>query len=186
MKKKFKLGVIGAGFMATALVKGAISSFAVKNEDVCVCDVSDVALEKITTLGVNTTKNTVELVNNSEFVLFAIKPQSLSEVLSVIKDATCEKFISIMAGVKKAKIKSVFPNSKVARCMPNTPCAIRSGAVGLDVSDYSELSDVEFIKNLLKSLANVVIVDEDKLNAVTGISGSAPAYFSSMSARVLS
>ena len=96
---------------------------------------------------------------------------------SNIKDAKCNKFISIMAGVKKQKIRNVFPNAKIARSMPNTPCSIGSGAVGLDLSDYKCNRDKKFITSLLTSFANVVLVDEDKLNAVTGVSGSAPAYF---------
>ena len=61
--------------------------------------------------------------------------------------------------------------------MPNTPCAIGSGAIGLDLSDYKVEEDKTFIFNLLSALAGVVVVDEDKLNAVTGVSGSSPAYF---------
>ena len=82
-----------------------------------------------------------------------------------------------MAGVKKEKIKKAFSNSKVARCMPNTPCAIGFGAVGLDLSDFKCNRDKKFITSLLSSFANAVLVDEDKLNAVTGVSGSSPAYF---------
>lgn len=177
MKKIFKLGVIGAGFMATALIDGAIRSKSVDKNDVFVCDVNVSALDKVGTLGVSTTLNADELVNKSEYVLFAVKPQSLNDVLDVIKNCSCDKFISIMAGVKKNKIKNVFPDAKVARCMPNTPCAIGEGAVGLDVSDFKNANDIEFIKNLLSSLAKVVLVDEELLGAVTGISGSSPAYF---------
>lgn len=82
-----------------------------------------------------------------------------------------------MAGVKKQKIKDVFTNSLVARCMPNTPCAIGCGAIGADLSDFSCEEDITFIKSLLESLSSVVYVDEDKLNTVTGVSGSSPAYY---------
>ena len=177
MKKKFKLGVIGAGFMATAIIKGAIKSSIIAAKDILVSDVSRESLDKMQQNGVSVTMDTCSLVNNSEFVLFAVKPQSLREVLEAIKDCNCYKFISIMAGVRKDKIKSVFTSAAVARCMPNTPCAIGCGAVGLDVSDYTDLADIEFVKNLLSSFAQVVIVTEDKMNAVTGVSGSSPAYF---------
>ncbi len=177
MEKKFKLGVIGAGFMATALINGALSSAILDKEQIYVCDLSDEALFKISQKGICVTKEATDVVNNSEFVLFAIKPQNLAGVLEYIKNAKGEKFISIMAGVKKSKIKSVFPNSRIARCMPNTPCAIGAGAVGLDISDFNDEKDVSFIKNLFSSLSNVVLVSEDKLNAVTGVSGSSPAYF---------
>ncbi len=177
MEKKYKLGVIGAGFMATALVKGAIKSKSLDNSGVLVCDVNQSALDKMAGIGVSTTLDVKYLTNNSEFVLFAIKPQNLSDVLNSIKDCVCDKFISIMAGVKKQTIKNFFPSAKIARCMPNTPCSIGKGAVGLDVSDFLDKNDVTFVGNLLNSLATVVFVDEDKLHAVTGVSGSSPAYF---------
>ena len=177
MKKKFKLGVIGAGFMSTAIINGAIKSKILSPNEIIVSDVSQISLDKISTLGVNTTLNNTDLENNSEFILFAIKPQNLDAVLSDIKNCKCNKFISIMAGVKKEKIKSSIKGVLVARCMPNTPCAIGCGAVGLDVLDYTDDNDVNFIKNLLSSFAKVVIIEENKLNAVTGVSGSSPAYF---------
>lgn len=177
MKKKFKLGVIGAGFMSTAIINGAIKSKILSPNEIIVSDVSQISLDKISTLGVNTTLNNTDLANNSEFILFAIKPQNLDAVLSDIKNCKCNKFISIMAGVKKEKIKSSIKSVLVARCMPNTPCAIGCGAVGLDVLDYTDDNDVNFIKNLLSSFAKVVIIEENKLNAVTGVSGSSPAYF---------
>ncbi|MBE7087245.1 MAG: pyrroline-5-carboxylate reductase [Clostridiales bacterium] len=177
MSCKYKIGVIGAGFMASAIVSGAIRSNVVSPSEVIVSDVFEPALLKMTDMGVATTTDNLYLVNNSEFVLFAVKPQSLSEVLEGIKTGKCTKFLSIMAGVKKQRIKDCFALSKVARCMPNTPCAIGSGAVGLDVSDFEDESDIAFIKNLLSSLAKVVFVSEDQLGAVTGVSGSSPAYF---------
>ncbi len=177
MKKKFKLGVIGAGFMSTAIIQGVISAKKILANNIIVSDVSESALERANKNGVNVTTDNAYLVNNSEFVLFAVKPQSLTEVLTQIKGAKCDKFISIMAGVKKAKIKSVFRDAKVCRCMPNTPCSIGNGAIGADISDYTNEYDVDFIKNLFLPLATVVFVSEDKLNAVTGVSGSSPAYF---------
>ncbi|MBE5734132.1 MAG: pyrroline-5-carboxylate reductase [Clostridiales bacterium] len=177
MEKKFKLGVIGAGFMATAIIKGALKASILSPEDVIVSDPNEISLDKMAKNGVCVTQSNLEVASNSEFVLFAIKPQNLSQVLESIKSAHDCKFISIMAGVRKEKIKNYFPLTKIARCMPNTPCAIGSGAVGLDVSDFSDDEDIQFIVKLFDSLASVVMVNEDKLNAVTGVSGSAPAYF---------
>lgn len=177
MKKKFKLGVIGAGFMATAIIKGVISSKILLPEQICVSDVNAQLLEKMQELGVSATCHNEQLVAQSEFVLFAIKPQSLNGVLDQIENCECEKAISIMAGVKKDKIKSRLKKVLVARCMPNTPCSIGSGAVGLDLTDFTSNEDKSFIKELFESIAEVVIVEEKDLNAVTGISGSSPAYF---------
>ena len=177
MEKKFKLGVIGAGFMSTAIVQGVIRAGNIDAKSIIVSDVNQSALDKISQLGISVTLDNSSLVNSSEFVLFAVKPQNLASVLAGIKDFCCDKFVSIMAGVKKSKIKEFFPNAKVCRCMPNTPCSISSGAVGIDYTDYSDQKDLDFIKSLFNPLAEVVSVTEDKLNAVTGVSGSSPAYF---------
>ena len=177
MKNEFKLGVIGAGFMSTAIVSRIVSVGLIKPSDIIVSDINNDNLNKMSKFGVNVTSNNVSLVNSSEFVLFAVKPQNISYLLDEINGCSCDKFISIMAGVKKENIKRVFPRSKVARCMPNTPCSIGCGAVGIDLTDYTDENDATFIKSLFESLAEVVVVNEDKLNAVTGISGSAPAYF---------
>lgn len=177
MKKKYKIGVIGAGFMASAIVKGAIDSGVIPSSQIIVSDVSQIALDKIARLGVSTTLDNTQLVEQSDFVLFAVKPQSLTDVFASIKTKECSKIITIMAGVKKQRFKDNFTNVLVARCMPNTPCAISNGAVGIDLSDFTEEEDISFIQDMFSSLAEVVLLDESKMNAVTGISGSAPAYF---------
>ncbi len=177
MKKKFKLGVIGAGFMSSAIINGIIKSKIMRAKDIIVSDINQDSLDKLAKIGVKTTLNNFELSNVSEFTLFAIKPQNSFDVLNQIKNTTCQKFISIMAGVKKDKIKSVLGDVKVARCMPNTPCSIGYGAVGVDLSDFTDSKDLLFVQNLFSSLATVVSVDEQLLGAVTGVSGSSPAYF---------
>lgn len=176
MEKNFKLGVIGAGFMASAIIKGVLSAGFLTANQIVVTDKSPEARERIKTLGVNVAE-TKDVLSTAEFVLFAVKPQNFAELSAEAEESPCNKFISIMAGVKKDRIKSVFKNAKVARCMPNTPCSVGFGAVGMDVSDYTEVEDVDFIKGLFSSFATVATLDESKLNAVTGISGSSPAYF---------
>ena len=106
MKKNFKLGVIGCGFMSSAIIKGAINGKILSAEQIYVSDINQDSLDKIATFGVKTTQDNIDLVNKSEIVLFAIKPQNLNDVLLNIKGCKCNKFISIMAGVKKKKIKN--------------------------------------------------------------------------------
>ena len=85
MKKKFKLGVIGAGYMSTAIVKGVIDSAILSPEQIIVSDLSEIALEKMSKNGVCVTTNNMALANQSEFILFAVKPQSLNAVLDGTK-----------------------------------------------------------------------------------------------------
>ncbi len=176
MKKNFKLGVVGAGFMANAIINGVLNSKILAPEEVFVSDVNASSLEKLKNLGVNVTTDNSEIFSSSEYVLLAVKPQTFVSMNKTGMEKT-EKVISIMAGVNKAKIKEAFINAKVVRCMPNTPVSVGFGAVGVDCSDLNEEKDVNFVKNLFSSVAKVVFVEEKDLSAVTGISGSAPAYF---------
>lgn len=177
MEKKFKIGVIGGGYMAFSIVKGAIESNSIDKSAFVVNDINEESLKKFSDLGVSVTDDAMFLSNNSEFVLFSVKPQNFSQVANLIRYCSCKKFISIMAGVKKSTIKNYFTEAKVARCMPNAPCAVGSGAVGIDLLDFPSELDKSFIINIFSSFSNVVELSEDKLNVVTGISGSSPAYF---------
>ena len=177
MKKKFKLGVIGGGFMASAIVNGAILGKRLNIKDVFISDVNETSLEKFSKIGIKTTTDNFQILNSCEFVLLAVKPQNFSSIINENSSFICNKFISIMAGTKKEKIKKLLKNSLVARCMPNTPCSVGNGAVGIDVSDFTDSKDLDFIKGLFDSFSKVVFVKEELLNVVTGISGSAPAYY---------
>lgn len=176
MKKNFKLGVIGAGFMANAIINGVLTSGAITPQEIFVSDINANSLEKLKNIGVNVTLNNSEVFENAEYILLAVKPQTFISMESDNTDKV-EKVISIMAGVNKAKIKQTFINAKIVRCMPNTPVSVGFGAVAVDCSDLSNEKDVDFVKNIFSAVAKVVLVNEEDLSAVTGISGSSPAYF---------
>jgi pyrroline-5-carboxylate reductase len=178
MKKLFKLGVIGCGFMAQSILKGVVASDFLRAKKVVASDVNDEALDSAAELGVMGTTNNKYLVENSEYVLFAVKPQNFESVCQSLEGAVPAKVISIMAGVKRDKIKAALGrDTKVARCMPNLPCSIGSGVIGVDMTDFnSSQDDLEFISGVLNCLGTVLSVREEKMDAVTGISGSGPAY----------
>lgn len=178
MKKQFKLGVIGGGFMAQAILKGAIYSDFLRAKKIIVSDASQEALENLDYLGVATTPSNREVAESCEYLLFAVKPQNFAAVAEDLNGVPVEKAISIMAGVRIEKIKNVlFGDVKVARAMPNLPCSIGSGMIAVDMSDFeNDPDDCEFINSVFGNLGNVLSVPEEKLNAVTGISGSGPAY----------
>ena len=172
---KFKLGVIGCGFMAQAILDGILKNQLISPADLIVSDPVDGKLQKYREIGCRTAKDNRTVAGNSEFLLFAVKPQHLSACLREIEGESVKKIISILAGTKKEAFRKVFPDAAVARCMPNTPCSIGCGAVGLDVEEFSE-KDRSFLASLFSALGEVVFLPESKLNAVTGISGSGPAY----------
>ncbi len=180
MKKQFKLGVIGCGFMADCILRGAVLSDFLRAKKIIVSDVDIKKLQKENEeLGVFFTQDNRYVAENSEFLLFAVKPQNFPLVAQQLEGICPNKMISVMAGVKKATIKNAMGVAvmRVARCMPNLPCSIGSGMMGIDMSDYNnDPDDTEFIDKLFGSMGTVLSVKEDKLDAVTGISGSGSAY----------
>jgi pyrroline-5-carboxylate reductase len=180
MKKQFKLGIIGCGFMAKAILRGVVLSDFLRAKKIIVSDINKDNLEEVgAELGVTVTDDNVYAAQNCEFLLFAVKPQTFPKVAEELKGVPVEKVISIMAGVKRSYIKNSLGLGiiKVARCMPNLPCSIGSGMMGIDMSDFNgDPNDTEFITKLFDCLGQVLSVREEKLDAVTGISGSGPAY----------
>lgn len=177
MKKQYKLGVIGGGFMASAIIKGVTGSEFIRGKKIIVSDPSETAREKLEDLGVVVTAENREVAENCEFLLFAVKPQNFAGVAKELGGIPVEKAITIMAGVKKQKIRAALSgDAKVARAMPNLPCSVGAGMTAVDISDFEDADDCAFINGIFDSLGNVLICEEEKLNAVTGISGSGPAY----------
>lgn len=179
MKKKFKLGIIGCGVMATSILRGVILSDFLPGKKVLVSDISEEKLDSVDELGVYTCTNNKFVAENSEYVIIAVKPHDFEAVIGSLGGFKPEKLISIVAGVKKITIKNALGTGhvKVARCMPNFPCTIGNGAIGLDMTDFNgESDDTDFIFNVFNSVGTVVSLDESKMDAVTAISGSGPAY----------
>lgn len=179
MKKQFKLGVIGCGFMASSILKGVVLSDFLREKKIIVSSSSEEDFEKVSYLGVRTVCDNRYVAENSEFLMFAVKPQHFGDVVKSLEGYRPEKVISIMAGVKKNTVKNALGVGviKVARCMPNLPCSIGSGAIGIDMTDFNKSTDdTDFISNVFSCLGTVVSLEESKMDAVTGISGSGPAY----------
>ena len=179
MKKQFKLGIIGCGFMAHCILKAIILSDFLHEKKIIVSDVSDEKLESVNYLGVKTTTDNKYVAENSEFLLFAVKPQDFPSAVHSLNGYCPEKIISVMAGIKKNAIKNYLGLGviKVARCMPNLPCSIGSGAIGIDMTDFNKSpDDTDFISNIFNNMGTIVSLEENKMDAVTGIGGSGPAY----------
>ena len=130
MKKRYKLGIIGCGFMAHAILRGVVLSDYLSARKIIVSDCDELKLKDVNEeLGVEITSDNRKVAAESEYVLFAIKPQNFEDVAAQISDVRIEKVISIMAGLKRSYIKNALGVGliKVARCMPNLPCISGSG-----------------------------------------------------------
>ena len=119
MKKQFKLGVIGGGFMAQAILKGAIYSDSLRAKKIIVADVSRKTLDQLEELGVSTTESNADAAQNCEYLLFAVKPQNFPAVAEGLRGIPVEKAITIMAGVKSRRPKTCWAPP---RCALPAPC----------------------------------------------------------------
>ena len=181
MEKYKKIGFIGSGKMASAIIKGLLKAeFTISENLLATKSNSDGLEEKSKELGIRVILDNKELVKNSDVIFVSVKPSQVIGVLEEIKPfVSPEKLIvSIAAGVNINKIESNLPdNSKVIRVMPNTPMLVGEGMSGI-VGGMVEKEDIEFVKNLLSTIGKCVVVDnEDQLDIVTAISGSGPAFY---------
>ena len=175
-----RLAVIGAGAMGSALAAGALAAGIVDKRGVTLTDVDVGRLDRISReLGVSVTSDNTAAARDADVVVIAVKPAVVPEVLDRISgELTPDKLIiSIAAGVKLAAIESRLPGgTKVIRAMPNTPCRIGSGAVGFARGTAAGEAEAAIAKRIFDSVGVSFEVPEYLLNAVTGLSGSGPAY----------
>jgi pyrroline-5-carboxylate reductase len=179
MKTK-TLGFIGAGNMAAALVKGLLHANVVPSEGIIV---SDVKPERLAHLGeehgIRTTQDNHELVKACDVIVLSVKPQVIDKVLALIgADVKSEQLvISVAAGVPVSAIEARLPEgTHVVRTMPNTPATVQAGATAIAPGTHATEEDLEVARDLFSAVGRVVTLDEALLDAVTGLSGSGPAY----------
>ena len=181
MENKTVIGFIGAGNMAYALIKGLLSDgFEAKN--INVSDANPELLEKRSSeLGVTAQPDNVSLLNNSDIVVFAVKPQVLSVVCHELKNkaSTDQLFVSIVAGIKSKDINRWLGGDfALVRTMPNTPALFQSGVTGLYANELVNDLQKKSVNLLLSAVGECFWVNEENLlDAITAISGSGPAYF---------
>jgi len=177
-----KVAFIGAGNMSEAMVKGLVATRAVGPGDITVTDVSDARLGHMSaTYGVKTDKDNARAVKAADVVVLAVKPQVMDGVLAGLSKSVNSKqlVISIAAGVTVARItKGLGKKARIVRSMPNTPALIGEGAAAIFAGDGCKKDDAKTAKGLLGSVCPIVVElhDESLMDAVTGLSGSGPAY----------
>ena len=179
MTSQSKIGFIGGGKMAEALIKGIIhSQFADSGQIITVEPVAERRQELIDLYKINVAEN-AQAVADCGIVILAVKPQVIGSVLDGLKDVTNENhlIISIVAGIPLSFIEDkLSENSRVVRVMPNTPALVLEGASALSGGTAVTPDDIEMCRNIFSVVGKCVTVDEKYLDAVTGLSGSGPAY----------
>ena len=173
------LGIIGCGKMGSALVKGAIKENAIDGQKVMVIDlIPELARKLSKDIGATIAKTNDDLIKNSDVILLCVKPQDMISLTdSFARERSSKLFISIAAGVKINDLENSFKNDdRVIRVMPNTPAMIGHGASAQSKGKNASESDTKFVSKILNAVGISIEVPEKQLDAVTGLSGSGPAY----------
>ncbi len=176
-----KIGFIGCGKMASAIIGGVIASNFVAKENILAAEINEEkASEKSKELGIKVITDNNELVNSSDIVFVATTPNFVEDVLNGIKSSvTKDKLIvSIAAGVTTGFIASILGEDKrIVRVMPNTPALVLEGMSGVAGGKNASDDDVETVVELLSNIGKAIKVTEDQIDIVTAISGSGPAFY---------
>lgn len=177
MKSK-KIGFIGAGNMASAIINGILKN-GWNPSNITVFDVDDKKMNAYKAKSLNTALNASDLVTKSDIIVFAVKPFHLEEVLTDLKDNHLHNkiFVSIVAGIPMKFISDrTSSDIKIVRVMPNTPMLIGEGASALCKNEYVEDSELDMIVDIFASMGVAKIINENKMNEIIAVSGSSPAY----------
>ncbi len=177
---KETIGFIGAGNMATALISGLINSDQSASKIIASSPEQE-HLEKLSKdFGIKTTNNNLEIVDNSDIVILAVKPNIVQAVIDEIKDVATDKdilIISIAAGVKIEKIESQLGSPmRVIRAMPNTPASIMEGVTAICANSNAQSNDIENAKLLFECVGKITHINEKDIDIYTALIGSGPAY----------
>ncbi len=172
-----KLGFIGTGNMARALIKSMVS----EDAQIISSDKSEEKLQKAKQeFHLKTTKNNKEVVKSSEIIFLCAKPKDFTEILEEIKDEASSKIIvSIAAGIKIDFIETILgENKKIVRVIPNLNCVVGEMAAAYSCNKNISSREKGIIKNLLDKAGLALETEEKNMDAVTALSGSGPAFVS--------
>lgn len=173
-------GFIGAGKMATALVRGMIRAGTARPEAISASDPVAAAREALAAeAGIAIRDSNLEVARESDVLVLAVKPQSLPQVLEELLPVVTDEHlvISIAAGVALATLASgLGPDCRLVRVMPNTPALVGEGAAGYCLGQNADAEDETIVLSCLEAVGRAYRVPEALLDAVTGLSGSGPAF----------
>ena len=178
-KDDVKLGVIGCGKMASAILGGVAKHKFLRADDIYVYDVN---MEQSGALcreyGFKEAYSIKDLAQNVDVILLAVKPFVVGEVLSELSEYYKEHLLlSILAGVKIKKYNEYIENVRVIRIMPNTPALINEGASAICSNFNISNNELDFAFNLMSNCGKVIKTTEDKMDIITALSGSGPAFY---------
>ena len=175
-----KIGFIGLGNMAKAMIGGMLQKEIVQTGDIFGSARSRETLEAVRAgYGIGTRDSNVAVAGEAEVLILAVKPQFFQTVIEEIREVTPEKtlVISIAAGKTMDWIEQAFSRKiKLVRCMPNTPALVGAGCTGVCVNGSVSAEETAFSLRLMESFGRASLVPESLMDAVGAVSGSSPAY----------
>jgi pyrroline-5-carboxylate reductase len=175
-----RIGFIGAGQMATALARGFVQTKVVSPDRIVACDVIAESAQKFAAqTGGKVVAGATAVLADSNLVFLAVKPQQMATVLAELKPALTSNhlLVSIAAGISLAKMSAELNQfSRIIRVMPNTPALVGAGASAFARGATATPEDGQLVQSLLSTVGLALEVPEKLLDAVTGLSGSGPAY----------
>jgi pyrroline-5-carboxylate reductase len=178
--KSRRIGMLGAGNMAGALIRGLLASKSVSPTQIVASDVrADHLKELEAQYGIKTFTDNRKLAQASNLVVLAVKPQVIDRVLDQMADAfePDTLLVSIAAGVPIRSLEARLPEHvRVVRAMPNTAAIALAGATGIAPGSRATQQDIDDTQAMFAAIGRSVVLDESLIDAVTGLSGSGPAY----------
>jgi pyrroline-5-carboxylate reductase len=178
--KTRRLGFLGAGNMAAALIKGLLHGGVLPAARIITSDVKAERLEHLhTTHGIRTTMDNHALLRESDVLVLSVKPQVIDKVLTEVggEVRADQLVVSVAAGVPLEALEGRLPaGSRVVRAMPNMPATVQAGATAIAGGTHASADDLRIARELFDAVGRTVVLEESLLDAVTGLSGSGPAY----------
>ncbi|MHC5055638.1 MAG: pyrroline-5-carboxylate reductase [Planctomycetota bacterium] len=174
-----RLGLIGAGKMAEAIVRGVVGAGVLPKDRIAASDPDPSRRELMATLGVRTSEGNGATLEASDIIVLAVKPQVIVPVLEGLGDGVTPEhlIVSIAAGIPTTLVESKLPEgTRVVRVMPNTPMQVGRGTAALARGSHTTLMDMEAARTLFATTGIAIEVAEDQMDAVTAVSGTGPAY----------
>jgi pyrroline-5-carboxylate reductase len=176
---KERIGFIGAGRMGSALIRSILEKRVVSSENLWVCDKIPEKLSFFSQRGVNTSVKIKPMIKRVNVIFIAVKPQDICKVLENLKNEirSSQLIVSIVAGITTSFIRrELSAEIPVVRVMPNSPALIGEGISAISPSKGTNIENIRIVKEILESAGEVIEVPEELQDAVTGLSGSGPAY----------
>ncbi|MCC7573043.1 MAG: pyrroline-5-carboxylate reductase [Candidatus Methanofastidiosum sp.] len=175
----FEVGVIGAGKIGSGIIKGLLEKNAFKCESIILSDVSEDILNPIKNeYGIEVSLDNREVFSSSKIIIIAVKPNLIAPVLESVKDINLKgkQIVSVAAGVPLRFIESMVNDVPVIRIMPNISLSIGFSPSCYSLGKHATKENEEAFRKIFTNLGSVLKVEEAQMDAVTGLSGSGPAY----------